>query len=296
MKVAIIYATLGRAQIMQRAVARIFEQSDAPDAVIVSACSEEDVAGMDRSDPRLRVIFSPAGMTAQRNAGLALVDSSFDVVIFFDDDFVASRYWIAGAKEVFSAFADVAVVTGAVLKDGIKTAGLEWDQGDAIVEQTDRHAGRAGAPETARLVEGKTPYGCNMAYRREAIEGLTFDQRLVLYSWQEDRDFGARVVARGWRMIESHAIWGVHLGAKRGRVSGIKFGYSQMVNPWYLNRKGTMRSGAASALMLRNLMSNALGAIVSEPYVDRAGRLKGNLIGIGDIVRGAWRPERAAEL
>ncbi len=296
MKVAVIYATLGRAPIMHLAVARMFDQTDPPDAIIVSACREEDVAGMDRSDPRLKVIFSPAGMTAQRNAGLALVDASFDVVVFFDDDFVASRYWLAGVKAIFAAYQDVAVVTGAVLKDGIKTPGLEWDYGAAIVDHADERATGPGAPETAALINGKTPYGCNMAYRRAAIHGLAFDTRLVLYSWQEDRDFGAQVVARGWRMIESHAVWGVHLGAKRGRVSGIKFGYSQMVNPWYLNSKGTMRYGAAGALMLRNLMSNVVGAVMPEPYVDRAGRLKGNLIGIRDIVRGVWRPERASEL
>ncbi|MEA3196633.1 MAG: hypothetical protein QOF32_685, partial [Gammaproteobacteria bacterium] len=34
----------------------------------------------------------------------------------------------------------------------------------------------------------------------------------------------------------------------------------------------------------------------SEKYIDRRGRFIGNLIGVGDVVSGRRRPERAAEL
>ena len=140
-----------------------------------------------------------------------------------------------------------------------------------------------------------SPYGCNMAFRRAAIGELRFDKRLVLYGWQEDTDFGARIAKRG-RCVFSDALWGVHLGIKSGRRPGRQLGYSQMVNPRYLVAKGTMQPRKALHLAGRNFAANALRAFYPEPYVDRLGRLHGNLIGLRDIATGRWRPERAAEL
>ncbi len=294
MKVAVVYATFGRAELVARGVERLERQSCPPESVVVSAVSDEDVVGVLRSE-RVSVVLGHAGLTAQRNAGLSALEEGCDIVVFFDDDFVPSRFWIESVKAVFAAYADVGVATGAVLKDGIKTAGIAWDAGAAIVDEAD--SAKSDAPVAgAATIATRTPYGCNMAYRCAAIAGLTFDERLVLYGWQEDRDFGARVVARGWRAIKTDAFWGVHLGAKRGRVSGRKLGYSQIVNPWYLTRKGTMNPPYAAALMARNFAANAFGAVAPERYVDRAGRLSGNLIAIGDVLRGAWRPERAKDL
>ncbi len=143
--------------------------------------------------------------------------------------------------------------------------------------------------------DGVSPYGCNMVYRRSAIDDLRFDERLVLYAWQEDTDFGARVAARG-RMVWSDRLWGVHLGIKRGRSPGRQLGYSQIVNPRYLVAKGTMRAESALRLAGRNLLANMAHALFPEPHIDHAGRLRGNLLGLWDIVTGRWRPERAAEL
>jgi hypothetical protein len=134
-----------------------------------------------------------------------------------------------------------------------------------------------------------------MAFRRTAIANLRFDERLVLYGWQEDTDFGARVAARG-RCVRSDAVWGVHLGTKGGRSSGRRLGYSQIVNPRYLVAKGTLPAQKAIELAGRNFISNALRAFHSEPYVDRRGRLHGNLIGLWDVATGRWQPERAADL
>ena len=88
-----------------------------------------------------------------------------------------------------------------------------------------------------------------------------------------------------------HGLRGVHLGVKRGRVSGVRFGYSQIVNPLYLVRKGTGTGRWAANLIARNVLANAALSLRPEPHVDRRGRLKGNLIAAGHLIRGRCDPE-----
>jgi GT2 family glycosyltransferase len=140
------------------------------------------------------------------------------------------------------------------------------------------------------------PYGCNMAFRCSSIAGLRFDERLVLYGWQEDRDFGGQIWNRGGRVVRINTAVGVHMGVKRGRVSGRKFGYSQVINPLYLVQKKTMPLRDALRHVLRNVSSNLVRSFVPEPWVDRRGRLRGNWIGVCDFVRGRLTPERAEKL
>jgi hypothetical protein len=41
---------------------------------------------------------------------------------------------------------------------------------------------------------------------------------------------------------------------------------------------------------------NMVRSLAPEPWVDRRGRLRGNLIAIADLLRGRMHPMRAAEL
>jgi hypothetical protein len=184
---------------------------------------------------------------------------------------------------------DVVGFTGHVLVDGIHGPGLSFDQALAIVAGSEAKLG-VGRNEPC------SPYGCNMAFRVSAIGSTRFDERLVLYGWQEDRDFGAAVAKNGGRLIRCANARGVHLGVKGGRVSGQRLGYSQVVNPLYMMRKGTMTVGQVADHILRNMASNMAKSIRPEPFVDRRGRLIGNLRGFADVLRGRLRPERAADI
>jgi len=63
-----------------------------------------------------------------------------------------------------------------------------------------------------------------------------------------------------------------------------------MVNPVYLVKKGTMRMPKAATLMLRNLAANHFKMLWPEPWVDRAGRARGNWLGILHLVSGKCEP------
>ncbi len=86
------------------------------------------------------------------------------------------------------------------------------------------------------------------------------------------------------------------LGLKAGRVSGERFGYSQIVNPLYLIRKGTVPAAFALPLMGRNIAANLVRSMWPESYIDRRGRLRGNLIAIAHVLSGRIEPEYILKL
>jgi GT2 family glycosyltransferase len=288
-KVCLIFATRGRAELLKHVVAFVDLQTVKPDLIIVSCVSDEDVGDL-ASQPGMLVIKGKPGSSAQRNTGLNHVPDDFDVVIFLDDDFLMHSTWISEILKVLDSDPSIACITGTVLADGINGPGYSFEEGRAIL------AGTSEIPESLIAVPAGGPYGCNMAFRARSIAGLRFDERLVLYGWQEDRDFGGQIWNLGGRVVRVNTALGVHLGVKRGRVSGRKFGYSQVINPLYLVRKKTMPLRVALDHVLRNVASNIVRSIAPEPWVDRRGRLSGNLIGLWDFVRGRLTPERAAKL
>ncbi|WP_439575014.1 glycosyltransferase [Phreatobacter sp.] len=288
-RVAVIVASLGRPEVVTAMVRHLLAtQTLTPETVIVSTPTVAD-AGELVDEARVQVVTGPAGLPRQRNAALAALGADIDVVAFFDDDFVPDRNWLAVAARTFRDEAEIVGFTGRVLADGIKGPGIPFDEAVRIV---------ADEPDRAdwTCVEPYSPYGCNMAFRASSIRGLKFDERLVLYGWLEDRDFGASLARRGGRLVKCEGARGVHMGVKGGRVMGDRLGYSQVVNPIYMLRKGTMTLSQVADHVLRNVGSNVARSARPEPFVDRRGRLRGNALAFRDLVRGRIEPERAAEI
>ncbi|WP_337270776.1 glycosyltransferase [Oryzifoliimicrobium ureilyticus] len=287
-RVAAVFATRGRPDIVTAAVRHFMNtQSLQPTSVIVS-CPDLADAGKLVSEPGVKVVTGPAGLASQRNTALSHLDAGTDIVAFFDDDFVADANWLEEVAAVFRDEAEIVGVTGEVLADGIKGPGIAFEDAVQLVAQ-------APKPQD-KWIEPYSPYGCNMAFRMSAIGDLRFDERLVLYGWLEDRDFAAALVRKGGRLIKWSRAYGVHMGVKSGRVSGERLGYSQIINPFYMKRKGTMSLANVADHIFRNTVSNFVGIFKSEPFIDRRGRARGNLIAMGDLLRGRLQPERAAAL
>jgi glycosyltransferase involved in cell wall biosynthesis/GT2 family glycosyltransferase len=285
-KLAVVIATLGRPQVVTATLKHLLaNQNLRPDTVIVSCVSPGD-AGEAAVLPSVTIITGTSGLAAQRNAALAALPPETDIVVFFDDDFVADADWLSVAAKTFRDQPDVVGFTGHVLADDIKGPGLSFDDAIRLLETSDR------STSWSRL-EPYSPYGCNMAFRLSAVRDLKFDERLVLYGWLEDRDFGAALAKRGGKLIKCADACGVHMGVKSGRVSGDRLGYSQIANPIYMLRKGTMTYRQVAGQLFRNVASNVSGSLRPEPFIDRRGRLRGNLKGFADIMRGRIEPERA---
>jgi len=288
-KLAVIIATAGRPQFVAILLKNLAQQTRRPDAIFVIGASEADVAGLEPQQG-VTIAVGRRGLTLQRNDGLALAGDRYATIVFFDDDFVPSRYWIEKVAALFAKYPDVISLTGDLLADGVTASSIALEEAITLVAAKDSENPRGDG-----LREGFGPYGCNMAFRAAAIAGTRFDERLPLYGWLEDCDFGGMIKDRG-RLMRADALWGVHLGHKTGRARGVTLGYSQIANAVYIARKGRISSLFLAKIAFRNVLKNLLRAANPEPMVDRKGRLFGNLIGLLDIMRGRITPERAAKL
>jgi hypothetical protein len=289
-QIAVIIATKGRPQAVNQLLRLLEEQTRPPSLVVVSAAEHADIQESMPSTMMVEYMFGPAGLTRQRNRALERTRDRSDIVVFFDDDFAPSPTWLEHCANAFTSDGSVVGMCGLVLRDGAQTQEISWEEARRLIHDSPPAHGTAPlVPEPAGL------YGCNMAYRVSAIRHVVFDERLVLYGWLEDKDF-SRSAGKIGRLVTCNAMVGVHLGIKSGRVSGTKYGYSQVVNAWYLHKKGMLTSMEAWSNIGKALLANSAKAFWPEKHIDRLGRLKGNLIGLGNMMLGHCRPEKAAEL
>lgn len=290
---AIIISTRGRPHIVNALVEQLDQQTRPADHIFVIGTSPDDIARLDLSRRDLTAVVGREGSSSQRNDGLALSGGRFAHIVFFDDDFIPSRFWIERMAATFAASADIVGLTGLVLADGTTTAGIGFEEARDLLMNEDAKPARGG--QILESVGYGSNVGCNMAFRGSAIDGAVFDERLPLYAWLEDADFRSRIERRG-RFVRNEALRGVHLGHKAGRGRGLLLGYSQIANAAYLARKGTVPKPYLARLAARNMVANLLHSIRPEPFVDRRGRLRGNLLALADLMRGRVAPERILEL
>lgn len=292
LRLVVAIPSANRPSILPDTVRSIARQKRLPDLMILSLSSPDDIGDLDpKSLPfPVRVVWGRKGATAQRNRVFEELNPD-DIVLMLDDDFLMAPDYLEKTLEVFVNDPDVVLATGTVLADGINGPGYNHAQGVELLAERN----------VDTLPTGLTPafsgYGCNFAFRVAVVAAyeLWFDEELPLYSWLEDVDFSRRIARHG-KLVKSGAMRGVHLGTKTGRTAGVRLGYSQISNPVYLLRKGSMTLRHTLFIASRNILSN-LGHSVSPPeWADFRGRLKGNVLAIWDLVRGRVSPGRILDL
>lgn len=287
MKFGIAIATTGRPDILSCVLPHVRAALRPGDRLVIVGAAPEDWPCPDQRKGT-ELLLAPRGSTFQRNAAIEHFKGQVEAIVFFDDDFLPRADWLDEAERLLVSDPRIAAFTGRVIVDGILGPGLSPQDRARLLA--------AGAKDQVTRVEDGFPsYGCNMGFRASAIGDKRFDERLRLYAWQEDVDFSARVSAEG-RRVRAHALAGVHLGVKTGRVPGRKLGYAQIANPVYLMQKGTMRPGHALPLMARNVAANVAKSLRPEVWADRRGRLFGNLVALMDLCRGRVQPERVEQV
>jgi GT2 family glycosyltransferase len=290
MKLGLVIASHARPDILEKVLTIAMSQSRIPDDIVVSAVDQADMPKFDQTLGGVGAIFGSAGSSCQRNRGIAYLIDKTDVIVFIDDDFIVGRDYFLNLERIFEQDDSIIGVNGEVIADGASSPGFTFEEGVRLAEQYNQ---RQKSTPVMRKINGA--YGCNMAFRTSSIGSVRFDERLPLYAWQEDLDFCGALRGSG-RIVRTNLVWGVHLGTKRGKGSEVRLGYSQIVNPAYIVSKGNMSFAYAFRLASRNFLANLIKSIRPERYVDRRGRLQGNLIGLFHVMTGRLTPEYILKL
>lgn len=291
MRIAIVIATTGRPDVVGDVAKHWVNQTRKANVVMVVCVTAEDAGDLANRYPDIDVRTAPRGLPAQRNVALEALRDKADVVVFFDDDFVPSRYFIERLAVLFWQHPNLAIATGRVLQDGILGPGLSYSEAARIVDDDDN----ANLPPSYELEPRRNAYGCNMITHLRLAPDVRFDERLPLYAWLEDVDYSVQMSRYG-EVAWCRALTGVHMGAKVGRTPGRRMGYSQIANTAYLVSKGTLSVKDAIVQSLRNFGMNLARVLWPEPWMDRRGRLIGNLIGLRDLALGRADPNRMLDL
>ena len=291
MRIAVVVATLGRREAAEDLVSDLLRQTRQPDRVVFAVTTADDAPPV---DPQLRnktLICDRTGSCVQRNRAIDVVADESDIIVFFDDDFIPDAKYLERLERAFESDPDTVGITGLVVADGVNGAGIGRAEALQAIE---RHNHRLRNENLTREnLFGL--YGCNMALRTAALGALRFDEEMPLYGWMEDLDLTNQLMKKG-NLVRMHNLIGVHRGIKAGRTSGVRLGYSQIANAMYLIRKGTAPKRHMYENMVKYLTVNLVKSIRPEPFIDRRGRLWGNLVGLFDIVRGRSRPDRILDL
>ncbi len=291
MKIAVAIATAGRRDGLSDTITYLLRQTRMADSLYICPAGDNDLdpACLEGFPCPTHVVRGERGLPAQRNTILRNLTDE-DIVIFFDDDFLPEPDYLKELEDLYLTHPEVVVATGVVVADGIKTQGIDYLEADRIIQSLPE------AP-AAQLWDSFSAYGCNMAARVGICrrEGIEFDEKLPLYAWWEDVDFSRRLAAFG-QIARYSRMRGVHQGTKKGRTPGKRLGYSQVANMLYLERKGSIPGQMAWKQIGKNMLSNLALAFFPEPWVDRRGRLVGNLMALGDFVNGSIDPGKILKL
>jgi GT2 family glycosyltransferase len=306
MKRFVIVATKGRAAETATLFDFLLRQTHRPDAVYVVGAEASDIDGLDahalNGTTRVTLLLSEtAGLTAQRNCGVAALlrdvgpngGDGHWYVAFFDDDFRPDDAWLQQGETLFETQPDVIGLTGQVLADGVKTCGVTEGEALGYLHGTIAPQEHWASGDECRDIA--SAYGCNMAFVDRVVRACRFDEALPLYGWQEDQDYTSQAQRFG-RFVYEPSCRGVHLGTKKGRISGVRFGYSQIANPIFLVKKNTMARKKAYVFITRHLLSNLFHSLRSDPVFDYRGRLRGNLLAFVDFLCGTGHPQRILKM
>ncbi|MBK1635126.1 glycosyltransferase family 2 protein [Rhodovulum adriaticum] len=292
LRIVVAIPSAQRPGILSDTVRAIARQDRLPDRVVLSLGASEDLGDLNPSTLPfpLEIVRGRGGATARRNQIIRILRRD-EIMVLLSDDFLMAPDYLRRTLDVFERYPDIAMTTGTVLADGMHGPGFSHEKGQALL------ARRLQSPAADRLQPVFSGHGCNSAMRASVIldRGLRFDESFPLYGGLEDLDFSRRIAAHG-RLVKDNAARGVHLGTKTGRPPGMLLGYSQVIAPLHLLKKGTMTRRQAVAMIARDALSNLFRAIHPPAWADFRGRLRGNLRAVRDLLQGRASPQRMLDL
>lgn len=287
MNVIIVIVTVGRREVLRLLLQYLNSNfsREAFSKIIVVGTENEDFPQEYFKSTKDLFIFSPKGMTVQRNVGMQIaMDHGADVITFLDDDFLPHKDYFRQISELFSSMLEISMADGDVIADGRSSIGYTFQEGIKLLSGID-----SSKHNQKKIMRISSAYGCNMSVRVSLIEDTKFDEKLPLYSWLEDLDFSLKMSKKG-PIVRDYSLKGVHLSNKKGRSNEIRYGYSQVINPIHIFLNNDLDLLKCLKFIFLPFFANIWKFYIPEPWVDRRGRLKGNLIAFLHIIKGRIDP------
>lgn len=225
MKLTALVPTYRRADDLKRCLTALQDQMRRPDQVVVVVRGEDEMTqellATHRWDRlKIEVVYSAnPGQVEALNAGLRAAQG--DVVAILDDDTAPWPDWLYRVERHFK---DEPMLGGLGGRDMIRADGFTPLMETSYVGRISwygRWVGQAhrgsGPPREVDLIKG-----CNMSFRRKAIAGVWFDQRLKGggAQWFNDAAFTLAVKKKGWRVVYDPAVRVDHFLSERKRGDG----------------------------------------------------------------------------
>lgn len=280
-------ASAKRPACLHETVAALAKQERPADEILLSVSEEEHCSPHTREIAAVRVVEGPSGLPCQRNTALLNLSSGTDLVLFLDDDVELRHDYIKNCVEFMEANPEVVALSGKLIGDGaFMHSSMSRQEARKMIQ------GHTTVDHTVRSQVGLM--GSNMAVRANLAREILFDERMKLYASFEDLDFGIRCSYRG-KVVFYYGCTAVHLAERSGRISRKRFGFAQVMNVYYLWRKGTLPHKRAAILFRNAILGNVKGLLIPYKGRTRADRLRqilGNLAAFAAIVRFGAVPER----
>lgn len=280
---------MNRRDILHDTVLSVARQSRKANEILLSIVDpEQDLKPETLNVLGVRFVVGPQGSTFQRNTGVAGVHPDCDLINFLDDDVELHPNYLRNGCEFMAHHPEiVAISAGGMIANGAPIGELSRSEAIRLIENS--------AEESSRRFTLRTGlYGCDIIVRHSIAEKTPFDTRLRYYALYEDMDFSARCARLGL-MAGVAGCKIVHLATRTSKSSARRYGYAQVMNGFYLWRKGSQSARSFLCTTTKGLIANVYGLVICRRGISRAqrrGRLWGSLLGFRDILTHGAQPER----
>jgi len=216
----VLVPTFRRATDLRRCLLALERQQRRPDQVVLVTRQEDDethgllASCRPRGLPLEIIDARQPGQVAALNAGLGAARG--DVVAILDDDTAPWPDWLDRIESHFHRAPRLGGLGG---RDMIRAEGFAAEVETSLVGRVSwygRWTGQAhrgvGPAREVDLLKG-----CNMSFRRAAIEGVWFDRRLKGSGaqWLNDAAFSLAVKRGGWQVVYDPAVGVDHFLGQR---------------------------------------------------------------------------------
>lgn len=214
--VSIIIITRNRPFLLRHALKRVLAQCyPYKELIVVDSSSNNESEQVRAEYPEVRYVRlhrQDNNRPQARNQGLAI--ASGEIIAFIDDDAMVQPGWLDALVATYQD-GTVGAAGGRIIKAPEPFCNQVTGSPGLLIKASGDVIATGLEAVSTRQVEVEHLRGCNMSFRRKALEQVGgFDSKYTLTNMLEDTDLCIRVKKAGWRIMFNPAMAVVHYSAR----------------------------------------------------------------------------------